>query len=650
MKIPLWEPSEERKKNANITRFTQSVNRRFKQNISSYNELHKWSVENIAGFWDAVWKFCEIRASKPYDNVLTTGKHMIETKWFTGSRLNFAENLLRFRDNHTAIIFRGEDKVRTSLTYAELYNEVAHITKSLRDMGIMPGDRVVGFMPNMPETVIAMLSAASIGAVWSSCSPDFGVKGALDRFGQIKPKVLFCADGYFYNGKTYDSLERVSEIMQDLPSVEKVIVVPYVKRNPDIRRVPKAAGYREFRGEDVIQRVKFEQLPPDHPLYIMYSSGTTGLPKCIVQGAAGVLLGQLKEQVLHVDLKRDDTIFYATTCGWMMWNWLVSALAVGAVIVLYDGSPFYTAPGSLFEMAQDEMLTVFGTSARYLSELEKCGVKPGNEYDLAQLKTILSTGSPLSPASFDYVYRDIKKDVMLSSISGGTDINGCFFSGNPTLPVYKGEIQCLGLGMNVKAFNSSGKPVVGEKGELVCLNPYPSMPLSFWDDKDNQKYLNAYFNVYPNVWRHGDYIEITETGGAIIYGRSDATLKPGGVRIGTADIYRVVEGIPEVRDSIVVGQNFENDVRIVLFVKMADDVTLDDNLAGKIKAVIRQELSPRHVPAKIIAVPEIPYTINGKKVELAVRNVIHNEPVNNVDALANPGALEYYKNREELKS
>ncbi len=650
MKTPLWEPSEERKNNANITRFTQSVNRRFKQKISFYNELHKWSIENTADFWDAVWKFCEIKASKPYDSVITYGKHMIETKWFAGVRLNFAENLLCFRDNRTALIFRGEDKVRASLTYAELYNEVAHIAKSLRDMGVKPGDRVVGFMPNMIETVVAMLSAASVGAVWSSCSPDFGVKGALDRFGQIEPKVLFCADGYFYNGKTYDSLERVSEIMQDLPSVEKVVVVPYAKKNPDIRCVPKAVRYRDFRGEEVVQRVKFEQLPPDHPLYIMYSSGTTGLPKCIVQGAAGVLAGQLKEQILHVDLKRDDTIFYATTCGWMMWNWLVSALAVGAIVVLYDGSPFYPNPGSLFEMAQDEMVTVFGTSARYLSELEKCGAKPGKEYDLAPLKTILSTGSPLSPASFEYVYRDIKKDVMLSSISGGTDINGCFFSGNPTLPVYKGEIQCLGLGMDIRAFDNSGKPVVGEKGELVCLNAYPSMPLYFWNDKDSQKYLNAYFNVYPNIWRHGDFIEITETGGAIIYGRSDATLKPGGVRIGTADIYRVVDSIPEIRDSIVVGQNYGGDTRIILFVKLAEGIKFDEKLIDEIKSVIKQELSPRHVPARIIAVPEIPYTINGKKVELAVRNVIHNEPVTNVDALANPGSLEYYKNREELKT
>ncbi len=650
MKTPLWEPSAERKKNTNINRFIQSVNRRYQKKIGSYDELHQWSIDSPADFWTAVWDFCEIKAEKRFDTAITRGKHMIETKWFTGARLNFAENLLRYRDNHTALIFRGEDRVRVSMTYGRLYDEVGLLSKSLRDMGIKPGDRTCGFMPNLIETVVAMLAGIAIGVTWSSCSPDFGVKGALDRFGQIQPRVLFTADGYFYNGKTFDSLGKVSEILKELPSVEKVIVVPYIQSKPNLGNMPKSIGYKEFLSRDRVNKIEFEQLPPDHPLYIMYSSGTTGLPKCLVQGTAGVLLGQLKEHKLHVDLKRDDTIFYATTCGWMMWNWLVSALALGATIVLYDGSLFYPKPDSLFEMAQDEMITVFGTSARYLAELEKSGAKPGEKYDLTPLKTTFSTGSPLSPASFEYVYRDIKQDLLLSSISGGTDINGCFFLGNPTLPVYQGELQCKGLGMDVRAFDDDGNSVTGEKGELVCLNPYPSMPLYFWNDKDNQKYLSAYFNIYPNIWRHGDFVEITGNGGAIIYGRSDATLKPGGVRIGTADIYRVVEVIPEVKDSIVVGQNWAGDIRIILFVKLAQGVTLTEELTNQIKSRIRLELSPRHVPAKVIAVPEIPYTLNGKKVELAVRNIIHNEPVTNVDALANPESLNFYRNLEALKS
>ena len=516
MKIPIWEPSGERKRQANINRFIQSVNRRYRMKISSYNELHKWSHENLAEFWESLWNFCEIKASRRYDTVVTPGKHMIETKWFTGARLNFAENLLRYRDNQTAFIFRGEDKVRTSITYAGLYNEVMHLAKSLRDAGVKPGDRMVGFMPNMIETATAMLASAAVGAVWSSCSPDFGVKGVLDRFGQIAPKILFTADGYFYNGKTYDSLEKVAEILKELPSVEKVVVVPYTQKKPDISKVPKSVLYSDFRAKGDVE-AEFNQLPPDHPLYIMYSSGTTGLPKCMVQGAAGVLLGQMREHKLHVDLKREDTIMYITTCGWMMWNWLMCALASGATIVLYDGSAFYPKPDSLWEIAQDEMISVFGTSARHLAELEKCGAKPGKTYDLVPLKTILSTGSPLSPAGFEYVYRDIKEDVLLSSISGGTDINGCFLCGNPILPVYKGELQCKGLGMDVRAFDADGNPVIGEKGELVCLTPYPSMPLYFWDDKENQKYLSVYFSVYPGIWRHGDFVELTETGGAIIY-------------------------------------------------------------------------------------------------------------------------------------
>ncbi len=650
MKTPLWEPPEERVKNASITRFTDYVNKRCNLKIGSYNELHQWSIDNPAEFWAALWDFCGIKASKSYGRVLTTGAHMMDTKWFPGAHLNFAENLLRYRDDKTAIVFRGENEVRKSITYAELYLLVARLARALRDMGVKPGDRVAAFMPNMIEAVAAMLATTSIGAVWTSCSPDFGVRGALDRFGQIRPKVLFTADGYFYTGNAFDSLEKASAILKELPSVEKTVVVPYTNEKPVIRAVPNSVLFDDFLTKGSSAELTFEQLPSDHPLYIMYSSGTTGLPKCLVQGAAGVLLGHLRDLTLHTDVKRDDVVFYFTSCSWMMWNWLVSSLALGTTVLLYDGSPFHPGRGSLFKIAEEEGITIFGTSAKYITELEKSGLKLSDRYDVSKLKSILSTGSPLSISNFEYVYGNIKKDLCLSSISGGTDINGCFLLGNPALPVYAGELQCKGLGMDVRAFDGEGNSIVGAKGELVCLNPYPSMPLYFWNDKDRQKYFDAYFNVYPNVWRHGDYVEFTETGGAVIYGRSDATLKPRGVRIGTAEIYRVVDGVSEIKDAIVVGQNWENDVRIILFVKLADNVELSRALVRKIRAVIRENLSPRHVPAKVIAVPDIPYTINGKKVELAVKNVIHDEPVTNLSAVANPQSLEYYKDLAELKS
>jgi acetoacetyl-CoA synthetase len=648
MKKPLWEPSPERIKQANMTRFIEFVNRKFGRDIRSYRELYDWSLERIADFWAAFWEFAEIKASRNYDLVADDLDKMPGTRWFPGAQLNFAENLLRYRDDRVALIFRGETGESRKITYAELYRQVADLALALRLEGIRPGDRVVGFMPNMMETMIAMLAAVSLGAVWSSCSPDFGIKGVLDRFGQIEPKVIFTANGYSYNGKAFDSLARVADIIRQLPSIQKVVVVPYTEERADINGVPNAVHYRDFLVPSGAGEIEFTQLPADHPLYIMYSSGTTGLPKCMVQGAAGILVHHLKELLLHTDLKREDTVFYFTTCGWMMWNWLTSSLAAGATLVLFDGSPFHPDPGVLWKMAQDEKITIFGTSARYLAALEKEGIAPRQTYDLSPLRAVLSTGSPLPVESFHYVYREIKKDVQLSSIAGGTDLNGCFALGNPLLPVYEGELQCRGLAMKVKAYTVEGKPVVGEQGELVCEAPFPSMPLYFWKDPDNEKYLNAYFRVFPNIWTHGDFIEITENGGVIFYGRSDATLNPGGVRIGTADIYRQVETLEEVADSIVIGQDWDNDVRIILFVKLASGVEFNETLVKKINKTIRENTSPRHVPAKIIPVADIPYTINMKKVELAVRNVVHGKPVTNKDALANPQALDLYRDLPEL--
>jgi len=649
MKKPLWKPSEKRKENANMTRFIQFINKKRGQNFTSYDQLYEWSIKYPNNFWAAMWEFGNVKVSRTYKRVATNLNNMLDCKWFEGARLNFAKNLLRYRDNHTAIIFKGETLEPVRITYAELYDTVARLVASLRRAGVKTGDRVAGFMPNMPETIMAMLATTSIGAIWSSCSPDFGFSGVMDRFGQIGPKVLFTADGYFYNGKKYDSLGRVSRVKKEISSIKKVVVVPYTEEKPDISGIPGAIHYQDFLSQGS-QEIQFEQLPFDHPVYIMYSSGTTGVPKCIVHGAGGTLIQHLKELILHTDLKRDDAIFYFTTCGWMMWNWLVSSLAIGATIVLFDGSPFYPDPGALFKLAQDEKITVFGTSAKYLASVEKAGIKPGKKYDISSLKAILSTGSPLSVESFEFVYRDIKKDLCLSSISGGTDIISCFALGNPIGPVYAGELQCRGLGMKVEAYDEKGNPVYNQKGELVCTAPFPSMPVGFWNDPERKKYKSAYFEVYPGVWHHGDYIEITDTGGVIIYGRSDATLNPGGVRIGTAEIYRQVEALPEVIDSIVVGQDWDDDVRVILFVKLAEGLTLTDELVNKIKTVIKENTTPRHVPAKIIQVSDIPYTINGKKVELAVKKMIHNEPVLNRDALANPEALKLYKDIPELKS
>ncbi|MFH1934183.1 MAG: acetoacetate--CoA ligase [Pseudomonadota bacterium] len=645
----LWKPSEDKIKNSNMYRFMGLINENYNQNFTEYDPLYQWSIENIPDFWAAMWEFADIKASKPYDQVIDDVTKMPGAKWFSGARLNFAENLLRYRDDQVALIFKGEDHDSTTMTYSELYDEVAAVAKSLKEAGVQAGDRVAAFMPNMPETIVAMLAATSLGATWSSCSPDFGIKGVLDRFGQIKPKVLFTANGYWFKGKSLDSIERISDILKQLPSLEKVVVVPYTEQDPDISGVPNAIHYRDFKSPDSNLEIEFKQLPFEHPLYIMYSSGTTGLPKCMVQSAGGILLHQLKELMLHTDLKREDTIFYFTTCGWMMWNWLTSSLGVGASLVLFDGNPFHPDPGALWKMAQDEKITIFGTSAGYIAALQNAGVKPGKEYDLTPLKAVLSTGSPLSVEGFEFIYEEVKKDLQLASIAGGSDLNGCFALGNPMGPVYAGELQCRGLAMNVAAFDEDGKPVINQQGELVCTAPFPSMPIYFWDDPKGEKYHAAYFDVYPNIWRHGDFIEINDRGGVVIYGRSDATLNPGGVRIGTAEIYRQVEQLEEIADSLVVGQDWKNDVRVILFVQMAEGCDLTDDLRNKIKATIRANASPRHVPAKILAVPEILYTLNMKKVELAVKKVIQGQEVKNKDALKNPEILDYYANLKELQ-
>ncbi|MFH2009633.1 MAG: acetoacetate--CoA ligase [bacterium] len=647
MKEPLWSPSEERIAESNMTRYQTFLSETRGKAFGSYSELWQWSVDDRAAFWESIWDFGEVTASQPYAQIVENGEAMPGARWFQGARLNFAENLLRFRDDRPALVYQCEGQPPRTLTYAELFDRVARLAASLRARGIEAGDRVVGFVPNMPEAVIAMLAAAAIGAIWSSCSPDFGIKGVLDRFGQIAPRVLFTADGYQYNGKPFNSLERIAGVLEQIPSVEHVVVIPNISDAPDLSPVDGAVLFDSFLADEATE-VEFAQLPFDHPLYIMYSSGTTGVPKCIVHGAGGTLLQHIKELWLHTDVTRDSKIFYFTTCGWMMWNWLVSALTAGATVLLFDGSPFAPDPAILWRFAAEQGMTVFGTSAKYLAALEKAGVKP-KELELSALRTICSTGSPLSVESFEYVYRDIKEDVCLSSISGGTDIISCFALGNPNLPVYSGELQCRGLGMKVNAFDAAGQPVRQEKGELVCTAPFVSMPIYFWDDEGETKYRGAYFERFPNIWHHGDFVEITEHDGVIIYGRSDATLNPGGVRIGTAEIYRQVESLDEILDSLVVGQDWDGDVRVILFVQLREGVALTDELKTAIKTTIRANTTPRHVPAKILAVKDIPYTISGKKVELAVRKVIHNQAVHNKDALKNPEALALYVDLPALK-
>jgi len=658
MKKPLWEPSEERKSRANITRFIGVVNEECGLEIDSYTQLWNWSVENIPDFWATVWDFGEIKASRGYDEVVddTASSHDVAAasltsefpgaKWFGGARLNFAENLLRHRDNQLAFIFKGETQKSATMTYAELYDTVARLAKALRGMGVAPGDRVVGYMPNLMETAVAKQGTTSVGATWASCATDIGPQAALDRLGQVGPKVLFTADGYFYKGKLFDTLGNAAKVAKGIPSLEKVIVVSYATANPDISPIPNAVHYEDFLAKETQPTIQFEQLPFDHPLYIMFSSGTTGKPKCMVQGAGGVLINHLKELLLHTDLKRADRIMYVTSCSWMMWNWLLSSLAVGATVVLYDGNPLYPDAGAMWKLIQDDKITIFGTSATYINYLQKQGVRPGRDYDLSSLQQISQTGSPLSAAGFEYVYREIKQDLHFNSISGGTDINGCFVAGNPISPVYAGELQGPALAMKVKAYDEDGNAVFDQQGELVCEAPSPSMPLYFWNDPDGQKYRNAYFTFYPhkNVWRHGDYVVIhSDTGGITFYGRSDAVLKPAGVRIGTAEIYDVVEKLEGVADSLVIGQSWQGDQRIILFVKLAVGLSLTEELKNTIVRALRENASPRHVPALIVQVPDIPYTYSMKKVESAITNIVNGRPVLNRDALVNPESLDYYE-------
>ncbi len=640
----LWEPSEERIRQTNMTKFINFVNEKHALKLTSYDELYQWSIDNIPDLWADVWEFTQIKASRGYDQVVDDLSKFPGAKWFEGARLNFAENLLRYRDDHIAFIFKGETQKSATMTYAELYNAVARLAKSLRDMGVKPGDRVAAYMPNLMETAIAMLAATSIGAVWSSCATDLGPGAVIDRFGQIEPKVLFTVDGYFYKAKTFSSLANAAEIVRGIPSLERVVVVRYAETGADISHIPHAVHYDDFIATEEQPEIQFEQLPFSHPVFIMFSSGTTGKPKCLVQSAGGILLNHRKELMIHTDLKREDKIFYITTCSWMMWNWLISSLGVGATVVLYDGNPLYPDSGAMWQLIQDERIAIFGTSASFINYCRSEGQEPAKHYDLSSMREMLQTGSVLSAEGFEYVYNAIKKDLHFNSISGGTDINGCFAIGNPTLPVYAGELQRWGLGFKMNCYDENGKPVVDQMGELVCEAPAPPMPLYFWNDPNNEKYMDAYFSVYPGVWRHGDYVMVhSDTKGITFFGRSDALLKPSGVRIGTAEIYNQVEQLEEIEDSLAIGQEWKGDQRVILFVKLAEGYELTEELVKKIKTTLREKASPRHVPARILAAPDIPYTLNGKKVETAVTNIIHGKPVLNRDALSNPESLDFYE-------
>jgi acetoacetyl-CoA synthetase len=648
MTAPLWQPSAQRIERAQLTAFSQRAAASSGRRFDGYPDLHRWSVEQPEAFWSDLWSFCQVIGDGPGERVLLEPDRMPGARWFPDARLNFAENLLRRRDTAPALVFCGESGDRRVISFAELYERVAKLSAALQRVGLKSGDRVAGYLPNLPEAVIAMLAAASLGAIWSSCSPDFGPRGVLDRFGQIEPRILFCVDGYHYNGKTFEVLPRLPEILRGLPSVEQVVCVPYIGRDLDLSALPRAISLEDFTAGPPLEAIPFARLPFDHPLYVLYSSGTTGKPKCIIHGAGGTLLQQLKEHRLHVDLKHDDRFFYFTTCGWMMWNWLATGLASGATLILYDGSPFYPDGHTLFELAEREKITVFGTSATFLAAVAKAGIEPGRSHDLSPLRTILSTGSPLLPEGFDFVYRKIASDVHLASISGGTDIISCFVLGNPTAPVWRGEIQAPGLGMQVAVFDEDGRARVGEAGELVCRAPFPSMPVGFWADPDGSRYRAAYFEKFPGVWSHGDWTLQTEHGGFVIYGRSDAVLNPGGVRIGTSEIYRPVERLDEVVEALAVGQEWQGDTRVVLFVRLREDCVLDDELLARIRRAVRENATPRHVPARVLQVPDLPRTRSGKISELAVKAVVHGRPVRNLEALANPEALEHFRDRPEL--
>jgi acetoacetyl-CoA synthetase len=642
MRKPLWIPSEEWKSQANITRFISLVNNKYGLQVSTYHDLHKWSVEEIPDFWASVWDFVEMKASRRYDKVVDDLGKYPGARWFPGARLNFAENLLRHRDDRLAFVFRREDGKSATMTYGGLYDAVARLAKALRESGIAPGDRVAAYMPNMMDTAIAMLACTSIGAAWSSCGTELGARAVTDRLGQISPKVLFTVDSHLHKGKTFNVLQNVEKIAEEIASLEKIVVVPYVKDRPDIRNIRKAVLLGDFvSGEKAT--IQFEQLPFNHPVYIMFSSGTTGKPKCMVQGP-GVLINHLKELIINTDLKREDRIFYITSPSWMMWNWLLGSLVVGATVVLYDGNPTYPDWGAMWQLTQDEKITIFGCSATYINYLRGVGAKPGKAYDLSSLRAMSQTGSPLSVEGFEYAHREIKGDMHFNSISGGTDINGCFAIGSPIQPVYAGELQSAALGMKVKAYDENGNHVIDKEGELVCEAPAPSMPLYFWDDADGTKYRNAYFNMYPQAWRHGDWILYHgDTGGITFLGRSDFTLKPSGVRIGPAEIYNVVENIEGVADSMAVGQDWKGDQRIILFVRLAPGHELTEDLKSKIKDRLRKEASPRHVPSLIMEAPDVPYTFNMKKVESSVANILHGRPVTNRGALTNPEALDFYE-------
>jgi acetoacetyl-CoA synthetase len=651
---PLWQPSEEAIEQAQLTQFARHVVRKYKLDLNTYPAFYRWTVDEPEAFWNEVWEWCGVRASRKGTTVLADGDQMPGAKWFPEARLNFAENLLRRGDRGDAFVFWDERGPQRRVSYSDLTSDVSRAAQALAQLGLRAGDRVAAFIPNLPETGMLALAALSQGIVWSSCSPDFGVDGVIDRFGQIEPKVLFVADGYLYNGKQHDVLERVRSIAERLPSLRKVVVVPYLDPRPDVADIPKSVLLEEWLRRHTPGDIDWAQLPFDHPVYILFTSGTTGKPKCIVHGAGGTLLAALKMYKLQFDVRPGDHFFYYTTCNWVMWNLLFHGLAAEATIMLYDGSPFARDANILFEYAQRERFSHFGTSAKFIDAVAKRGLRPRESYPLPGLRMIVSTGSPLVPESYDYVYRDIKPDVCLSSISGGTDIMAAFADANAVLPVFRGELQCRSLGLAVEVLDEAGNPVVGEKGELVCTKPFPSMPLGFWNDRGGEKYRAAYFDRYPNVWCHGDWCELTERGTMIVYGRSDATLNPGGVRIGTAEIYAQVEKIPEVEESVAIGQLWPpdqpTDTRVVLFVKLREGLRLDEALAERIRRLIAQHTTKRHVPAKIVQVADIPRTKNNKVVELAVKSVVHGMPVTNTDALANPEALELYRDLPELQT